>query len=404
MSEAEHILSALGSHRVDAYSDWVAVGMALHGDGHPCDLWDRWSAQSSKYKPGACAAKWKSFKPGGNGKAVGLGTLVTWAKQDSPNFKPMAVPGFKPRLVSRDEPPKPVVREATESPSTALAEQANKIFRGEIKAVPFGPWRTLSRYTQALLPGTITMLCGGQGVGKSLFAMEACLTWLENGVEFKYLGLEEDRLFYLNRALAQLENNSLLCLHDWKAENKKLWVDAWKRQDETLDELGKRIVESEEPMTAGQIVDWIRLEVPRNRVLIVDPITAKNSSENIWKDDEKLINDLRGIVKGSQTSVILITHPKKMGAGAKKESAKGWGDDMAGGAAYERFSATVIHLTGNKDIETINVQKQMGATQEEINRRVKLAKTRNGNGQWLTIGMYFDPKTLRHIEKGVICS
>jgi len=72
-------LSALGPYRADDYDDWLAVGMALHSVSD-CLLseWDNWSRQSSKYQPGCCEKKWKSFK----GQGVALGTLGQMAKQD----------------------------------------------------------------------------------------------------------------------------------------------------------------------------------------------------------------------------------------------------------------------------------------------------------------------------------
>jgi len=73
-------LSALSLYRADDYDDWVAVGMALQSVS---DLlltnWDNWSRQSSKYKPGECEKKWKSFKREGK---VAIGTLAHMAKQD----------------------------------------------------------------------------------------------------------------------------------------------------------------------------------------------------------------------------------------------------------------------------------------------------------------------------------
>jgi hypothetical protein len=72
-------LSALSSYRADDYDDWVAVGMALHSvsDSLLAD-WDNWSRQSTKYSPGCCEKKWKSFKRQG----VAIGTLAHMAKQD----------------------------------------------------------------------------------------------------------------------------------------------------------------------------------------------------------------------------------------------------------------------------------------------------------------------------------
>jgi hypothetical protein len=72
-------LSALSPYRADDYDHWVSVGMALHSvsDSLLAD-WDNWSRRSTKYTPGCCEKKWKSFKHQG----VAIGTLAHMAKQD----------------------------------------------------------------------------------------------------------------------------------------------------------------------------------------------------------------------------------------------------------------------------------------------------------------------------------
>ncbi|WP_013334662.1 DUF3987 domain-containing protein [Gloeothece verrucosa] len=73
-------LNALSPFRADDYDDWLTVGMALHSvDDSLLKEWDNWSRSSSKYKPGECEKKWKSFSSGGG---VSLGTLAHLAKSD----------------------------------------------------------------------------------------------------------------------------------------------------------------------------------------------------------------------------------------------------------------------------------------------------------------------------------
>lgn len=409
--DIEHILSGLGSHRCDNRDTWIRVGMAIHAAGFPCDVWDRWSATSSKYKAGDCEKNWKGFKPNGNGKAVGVGTLVAWAREDTPGFKPK--PSGGPRAAFKKpepKPPAPVVREwgqGFEAPALALAEKAEEIISGRLKDVQFGPWPKLTAITQALLPATTTLICGGQGVGKSLFVIEACIYWLSKGISFKYLGLEENREFYLFRALAQIEGNSMLTRYDYTRDHPEVWRAALDKNIDQVNELGKCIVEAENPLTGDQILDWIRGEIKTTRILIVDPITAKvDQGMNIAKDDERFVAILRTMVKGSRCSVILITHPVKMSASSKKEASKGWGDDVSGGVAFMRFAQTVLSITGGSDYETVKVleKTEMGniSSNEPINRRIRCSKVRNAWGQWMEVGYHFDPKTLRHQEKGVI--
>jgi len=73
-------LNALDFYRADDYDEWLNVGMALHSvDNSLLSSWEKWSAQSAKYKPGDCQRKWLSFSTGGG---VTLGTLAHMAKLD----------------------------------------------------------------------------------------------------------------------------------------------------------------------------------------------------------------------------------------------------------------------------------------------------------------------------------
>jgi P4 family phage/plasmid primase-like protien len=75
------ILNSLKQDRVDTYSDWINVGMALKNSGYSCELWDEWSRSSCKYKPGECYKKWNTFKEKENG--ISKGSLYHWLKEDN---------------------------------------------------------------------------------------------------------------------------------------------------------------------------------------------------------------------------------------------------------------------------------------------------------------------------------
>jgi len=80
---ARRNLTRLRPERCEDYSGWLEVGMALHQLGSDgLDLWDRWSRNSEKYQPGACARKWASFKAAGGG--LTLASLQKWADEDDP--------------------------------------------------------------------------------------------------------------------------------------------------------------------------------------------------------------------------------------------------------------------------------------------------------------------------------
>ncbi|MBE9176781.1 DUF3987 domain-containing protein, partial [Synechocystis salina LEGE 06155] len=112
---AQSYLAALSSYRADDYDQWLEVGMALHNVsdsllGH----WEAWSQQSSKYEPGKCEAKWRSFKPGGQ---ITIASLSYWAKEDGWQFPKKESP---PSLWQTDQPPQ------TSPSSTPTTSSATK--------------------------------------------------------------------------------------------------------------------------------------------------------------------------------------------------------------------------------------------------------------------------------------
>lgn len=65
----------------DSHDAWIKLGLAIKGSvgDRGLELWDRWSRQSTKYKPGECARRWAmpSFTP----RDVGFGHLFTRASE-----------------------------------------------------------------------------------------------------------------------------------------------------------------------------------------------------------------------------------------------------------------------------------------------------------------------------------
>lgn len=73
----EELVCAINPLYADIYDDWIRVGMALKDwDEGLLGVWEEWSSNSSKYKPGECAYRWSSF----NGTGVTFRTIYYYAK------------------------------------------------------------------------------------------------------------------------------------------------------------------------------------------------------------------------------------------------------------------------------------------------------------------------------------
>ena len=76
------ILNALNFINVASlnYQEWINIGMALKAEGYEWTVWDEWSKNDSRYKPGECERKWKSFS--GSSTPLTGGTIIQMAKNN----------------------------------------------------------------------------------------------------------------------------------------------------------------------------------------------------------------------------------------------------------------------------------------------------------------------------------
>ena len=77
----DNILEALKHIDVSktTYQEWLHVGLALHGEGYDCSVWDDWSKNDTRYKEGECDRKWRSFS--GSSNPISGGTIIKMAKE-----------------------------------------------------------------------------------------------------------------------------------------------------------------------------------------------------------------------------------------------------------------------------------------------------------------------------------
>lgn len=138
---AAEAITHLSPTRADTYNEWLAVGMAARSvsDGL-FSAWESFSRLSSKFTEGECAAKWRGFHPSN----CQLGELITWARADSPGWRP-------------SRPATEAVRRAVATAGPVLVCMADV----EPKQID---WMWLYRIPL----GRITLFVGRPGEGKSI--------------------------------------------------------------------------------------------------------------------------------------------------------------------------------------------------------------------------------------------
>lgn len=283
--------------------------------------------------------------------------------------------------------------------SRELESRFNAIFSGEWINIEW-PWREMSAEAQALLPGTITALCGEPGAAKSLLMLEAFWHWHVEGRKVALFTLEDDRTYHLQRVLAQLEQNSYLTQIQWIADNQEKAKTAMANQRDIIDSFGRVVYDAPDKIvTPGDLVEWFENRCREGAELCgIDPVTAAQTSDKPWIDDQKFIFQVKSIAKQYNSRLIYVIHPRIAGGKAGPSLSR-----LAGGAAYSRFSHSVFWLLRHdQPLTSLLYSSDFGKRQVTHERTLKIAKARNGRGAGAEIGFSLNPETLCFAEYGMI--
>ena len=281
----------------------------------------------------------------------------------------------------------------------ALESRFESIISGEWVNVEW-PWRELTTEAQALLPETVTALCGDPGAAKSLMMLEAFWQWHLAGEKTALFMLEDDRTYHLNRVLAQLEQNSYLTQVEWIQNNAEKARASAENQRDVINSFGRTIYDApDKNVSLTDLADWFEQRCKEGATICgIDPVTAANVSEKPWIDDQKFIFRVKSIAKQYHSRLIYVIHPRIANGKAGPSLSR-----LAGGAAYSRFSHSVFWLVRHDHPETsVLYSSDFGKRQVTHERTLKIAKARNGRGGGAEIGFTLNPETLCFTELGVV--
>lgn len=279
-------------------------------------------------------------------------------------------------------------------------ELDEKIESGDYRLVPFPMFPQLTQLTQALLPGKITVLCGNPGSAKSWLVQELGWTLNEEGIPTDTLFLEDSEADYQKRTIAQMTGRPEYTDMTWRSTS----VDrAREIKDSVRDRINayfERVDCLQARMITGQdILSWLEKRAKSGaRVLIVDPITAKQAPKQVWAEDQRIVLEAQRIAEDYGASILFTTHNR-----TGKPGAPGL-DGMSGGAAWTRFTHTGLWLEACRDGMTTSPVKtpDMDMAQVTHHRSIWIVKSRNGVGDWKRVACDLDRQTLRFVEYGVI--
>lgn len=259
------------------------------------------------------------------------------------------------------------------------------------------PWLhdQLTYFTQANLPGSLTVLTGGPGTSKSLFLQQNHSHWIDSGVKSAGLQFEEDIEFYVNRFLAQKTGKSGYTNMKWILEHiSEVRADRLKYSQE-IERFSKSMFIAIKERNLDDVLVWMEDRFKEGyRIVWVDPITKAKRNKKPWEADDEFLDAAEKLAVSYGGSIIVVTHPEKGG-----DAQLG---NMAGGAAYERFTKTVITIKRHDDTKG-TIKPPCGGEMEMLfDTTVQVVKARNAPGTGVQIGMRFIDKGLTFDEVGVI--
>lgn len=271
---------------------------------------------------------------------------------------------------------------------------------GKRRSVPF-PWPVLTHLSRALKPGTVTCIVSDPSCGKSLAMVQCLAYWYWGDVRACAYMLEDTRNFHVARAHAQMEANADITNEAWLEANPQAARDALARCRQQIDELARAIWDApDEQVSLEMLAYWVEARAKEGyRIIGIDPITGAVTEKEPWKADCAFLFKVKLICQRYGCSLILMVHPTK---GNKLGGAKV--DGMAGGAAYGRFSHTVLWLVMHEESEELMVKRDYRLPAEALhpNRLWGIPKARNGPGTGKRIAFEFKGHALTFAELGVV--
>lgn len=321
-------------------------------------------------------------------------------KNKSPGTK-LQEPPKRRAYASADEPPPyedepEIVPKACTAAAAGLKTVLDDTISGKRRTVEW-PWPLLGEYTEALLDGTVTTVCGAKGATKTFLMLQSMAHWIDCGERVAMLVMEEDSQHCLRRCLAQKSGHAGITRSRWVKDHPEEAMAAWQNNREVLDKIGAHLFDlPEADIGLPQVARWIKERIEdKYRIIIVDPITAAVQTSDPWIQDAKFVNGVKRIAREGHVSIILTTHPKKGGSSMIDL------DSLAGSAALVRFSQTILWLEAYDEEKEITIKTCLGNFHQMANRMIHILAARNATGRGKRIAYVFSSETLTFQEVGI---
>lgn len=319
----------------------------------------------------------------------------------------LKVPGCK---AGHAAPPPAAAAEAIPLPDDA-ASRLPDIFAAEASGASYTlslPWPRLSEMTNAGRPGTVCVLAGPSGKGKSWMWLQVAIhfRWA-HGVSFAYLPLEGTKADWERRILAYMA-------HDWTVlditpEGAARRAELYEKYSGDLPELMCGVCDnpamprddSVPEISSDMVLDWIGRAAKTHRVVAVDPLSqidweSRGAREN--RAQAAFMRRCLGMAASTGSTIVLVAHTiKRPGAAGQIGITQ---EDVQGSKMLTNLADTVLLLDSHDRRESEVYDGTTIIRPIMHSKTVTIGKARHGRGDGARLAFEFEGPHL--MERGVI--
>lgn len=276
---------------------------------------------------------------------------------------------------------------------------ADRMFsKQQLDGYPTG-FSSLDAYVHGIRPGTLTILAGGTGMGKSLFALNVLVNLARRQIDSEYFDLENSRTLSFQRLVSI-----------WSGKAREFFMDEVNKTDaiKTMYEFSEHISYMEkQDLGAGQdtfanLMKW--LNVSKAKVILIDPLQTLESetdSSSAFNEQGKIVRELKEFAQNKNKAVILCHHLRK-GARAGE-----WVTDMDDVRETKYQVPSIEDLKGSGKIadyatDVWGIIRTKNAETKEGRGKTRLRILKNRSGLTGDIDFHFNEDTLHFMEKNRI--
>ena len=283
-----------------------------------------------------------------------------------------------------------------------LQAKADRRLAGELKPSPMPSFPVLAKTTGIMSPGSVNVLVGTAGGGKSTFLTQCMREWLRVGVPFGTLMLESGVDFHIERAIGQEMGEPKWMDPDWNSNpaNAPTIKASYLACEQFIAALDKCLYDTPAGMaTLDYTIGWIASQARAGKkVVIVDPISLiyYDDTSKIPAGTKRLVKECIAIAQECECSVILVNHFNKGLPGQRT---------MQGGVSLTDHTDCVVELQSmpvEEEMDVLMAGMDHVTSRKIVSRTMHVTKARRGTKTWHKIGLRYDSQTLTYIEQGIV--